>query len=79
MHLCFETYFYREQFKEYLYSEMYFLREQFWRIVFFERATYVYEYRYLKAKVREFDCVIKTNFLGNDTPKKISIILVLLS
>ena len=28
----------------------------------------VYEYRYLKAKVREFD-VIKTNFLGNDMPK----------
>ena len=26
----------------------------------------VYEYRYLKAKVREFDGVIKTNFLGND-------------
>ena len=30
----------------------------------------VYEYRYLKAKVREFDGVIKTNFLGNDTPKE---------
>ena len=29
----------------------------------------VYEYRYLKAKVREFD-VIKTNFLGNDMPKE---------
>ena len=28
----------------------------------------VYEYRYLKATVREFD-VIKTNFLGNDMPK----------
>ena len=28
----------------------------------------VYEYRYLKAKVREFDGVIKTNFLGNDVP-----------
>ena len=26
----------------------------------------VYEYKYLKAKVREFDGVIKTNFLGND-------------
>ena len=24
MHLCFEMYFLREQFKEYLYSEMYF-------------------------------------------------------
>ena len=29
----------------------------------------VYEYRYLKAKVREFDGVIKTNFLGN-APKE---------
>ena len=24
----------------------------------------------MKAKVREFDRVIKTNFLGNDTPKE---------
>ena len=30
----------------------------------------VYEYKYLKAKVREFDGVIKTNFLGNDMPKE---------
>ena len=30
----------------------------------------VYEYKYLKAKVREFDGVIKTNILGNDMPKK---------
>ena len=30
----------------------------------------VYEYRYLKAKVREFDGVIKTNFLGNDMLKE---------
>ena len=29
----------------------------------------VYEYRYLKAKVREFDGVIKTNFL-DDMPKE---------
>ena len=29
----------------------------------------VYEYKYLKAKVREFDGVIKTNFLGN-VPKE---------
>ena len=26
----------------------------------------VYECKYLKAKVREFDGVIKTNFFGND-------------
>ena len=30
----------------------------------------VYEYTYLKAKVREFDGAIKTNFLGNDMPKE---------
>ena len=37
-----------------------------------------YEYKYLKAKVREFDAVIKTNFLGNGMPKKTCIILALL-
>ena len=26
--------------------------------------------KYLKAKVREFNGVIKTNFLGNDVPKE---------
>ena len=30
----------------------------------------VYEYKYLKAKVREFDGVTKTNFLGNGMPKQ---------
>ena len=30
----------------------------------------VYEYKYLKAKVREFDDVIKTNFLNNGIPKE---------
>ena len=39
----------------------------------------VYEYKYLKAKVREFDGVIKTNFLGNDMPKEKCIILALLA
>ena len=29
----------------------------------------VYEYKYLKAKLREFDGMIK-NFLGNDIPKE---------
>ena len=29
----------------------------------------IYEQKYLKAKTREFDGVIKTNILGNDTPK----------
>ena len=40
----------------------------------------VYEYKYLKAKIREFDGVIKTNLLGNDMPKeKIYIIHVFLA
>ena len=30
----------------------------------------IFEQKYLKAKVREFDSVVKTNFLGNDTPKE---------
>ena len=30
----------------------------------------VYEYKYLKAKVREYDGVIKTNFLGNGMTKE---------
>ena len=30
----------------------------------------VYEKTYLKAKLREFDGVIKTNFWGNDMPKQ---------
>ena len=30
----------------------------------------VYKQKYLKAKVREFDGAIKTNFLGNDMPKE---------
>ena len=30
----------------------------------------VYEYKYLKAKVREFDGVVRTNFLGNEVPKE---------
>ena len=30
----------------------------------------VYEYKYLKAKVREFDGITRTNFLGNGMPKE---------
>ena len=29
-----------------------------------------YEQKYLKAKVKEFDSVIKANLLGNDMPKE---------
>ena len=38
----------------------------------------VYEYKFLRAKVREFDGIIKTNLLGNDIPKKKCIILAFL-
>ena len=34
------------------------------------RSEPVHEYRYLKAKVREFDGLIKTNFLCNDMAKE---------
>ena len=30
----------------------------------------VYEYKYLKTKVKEYDGMIKSNFLGNDIPKE---------
>ena len=30
----------------------------------------VYDKKYLKTKVREYDGAIKTNFLGNDMPKE---------
>ena len=30
----------------------------------------VYEYKYLKTKVKEYDGMIKSNFLGNDIPKR---------
>ena len=39
----------------------------------------VYKCKYLKTKVREFDGVIKTNFLGKSMPKKICILLALLA
>ena len=38
----------------------------------------IYDQKYLKAKVRKFDGVIKTNFLGK-RQKKICIILALLA
>ena len=38
-----------------------------------------YDETYIKAKVRQFDGKIKTNFLGDELPKKICIILALLA
>ena len=49
--------------------------EQIWDVIknkpsfkFHSKPTY--DQKYLKAKKREFDGVIKTNFWGNDTPKE---------
>ena len=39
----------------------------------------VYDETYIKVKVREFDSKIKKNFLANEVPKKICIILALLA
>ena len=33
-------------------------------------STNVYDEKYIKAKVREFSGVIKTNFLGDEVPKE---------
>ena len=33
-------------------------------------SSSVYDQRYLKTKVKEYDGVIKTNFLGNNVPKE---------
>ena len=38
----------------------------------------IYEQKYLKAKIRKFDGVIKANFLGNDKPKKYALYLICL-
>ena len=43
--------------------------DQIWDAIKFHSEP-VYEYKYLKAKVREFDDVIRTNFLNNGTPKE---------
>ena len=34
------------------------------------QCQFIYENKYLKTKVREFDGSIKTNFLGNNVPKE---------
>ena len=33
-------------------------------------SKHVYDQTYIKVKVREFDAVIKTNFLGNKVPRE---------
>ena len=37
-------------------------------VIFYSES--IYEYKYLKAKVREFDEIIRTNLLGNGIPKE---------
>ena len=39
----------------------------------------VYDDQYIKAKVREFNGVIKRNFLGDEIPKESAITLALLA
>ena len=41
-----------------------------WIYILLYAYWFIYEYRCLKAKVREFDGVIKTKFWGNDMPKE---------
>ena len=50
------------------YDEIWYVAKDKLEIKFHSKP--VYEYRYLKTKVREFNGVIKTNFLGNNMPKK---------
>ena len=49
--------------------------EQIWGVIKYKLGIKfhrepVYEQHYLKAKLRDFDGVIKTNFLGNDMSKE---------
>ena len=49
--------------------------EQIWDVIKNKRGIKfrsepLFEQKYLKARVRESDGVIKTNFLGDDTPKE---------
>ena len=49
--------------------------EQIWDVIKNKRGIKfhsepIYKQKYLKAKVREFDGVVKTNFLRNDMPKE---------
>ena len=49
--------------------------EQIWDVIKNKLGTKfhseaIYKQKYLKAKVRASDGVIKTNFLGNDMPKE---------
>ena len=57
------------------YDEVWEKHEQIWDVIKNKlpikfHTKPIYEQKYLKAKVREFDGVIKTNFLDNDVPKE---------
>ena len=56
-------------------DEMWEKYEQIWNVIKIKlgikfHSEPIYEQKYLKTKVREFDGVIKTNFLGNGVPKE---------
>ena len=50
------------------YSEIWHKVKKTLNIKFYSMPAY--DEKYIKAKVREFNCVIKTNFLGDETPKE---------
>ena len=57
------------------YNEIWDKIEETQNIKFHSMA--VYDEKYIKAKVREFNGAIKRNFLGNKIPKKACITLAL--
>ena len=57
------------------YSEVWEKYEEIWNVIKNKlnikfHSQPIYENKYLKAKVREFNGSIKTNFLGNNVPKE---------
>ena len=44
--------------------------DKIWDAIIKFHSELVYKYKYLKAKVREFNGVIKTSFLNNGMPKE---------
>ena len=50
------------------YEQIWYVVKNKLKIKFYSEP--VYEYKYLKTKVKEYDGVIKTNFLGNGIPKE---------
>ena len=61
-------------------SEVWEKYEEIWNVIKLNikfHSKPIYENKYLKAKVREFDGNIKTNFLGKNLPKENTILALL--